>query len=201
MAGFAFRPLAFLLILLLNLAPAAAAERVAVLLTGAGGAVPIDFLVRNRAAFTAAGWRTVVAADATSAHAALVAARRAGAKVAAVAMSRGAVNLAEALAAGGEADAAVFVSGVLQQAMQRLGSPRALPSRVLVVHNPRDACPMTAPADARRFVAWAGGRAELRWIDVAGPADPQPCGPRGAHGYFMRDGAAVAAVTGFLGRL
>lgn len=182
-------------------APAVAAQKTAVLLPGAGGAVPNDFLIRNRAAFEAAGWSTVIATDGGTAAAAANQARQGGGKVVVVAMSKGAVTLAAALNQGARFDGAAIVSGVLGQAMGALGGPGALPPRVLVVHNPKDECHLTTPAQAEQFVAWSGGKARLQWVDVAGPPVPKPCGPLGAHGFYRRDGAAVGAVLRFIGSI
>ena len=43
-----------------------------------------------------------------------------------------------------------------------------------------------------------GGKVSLRWITNSGPPAPNPCGPRGAHGFFVQDGAAVSAIIGFI---
>lgn len=179
------------------MAPAVhAADRIAVLLPGAGGPIPSDFLMRNRSAFERAGFSTVVATDLTTVGSAVADGRRRGARVAVVAMSRGTLLLADALRSGVTPDAAVFVSGSRGVA-GRLGSAQVLP-RTLVVHNPEDACPGTDPASAQALADWAGSRVRLQWIRESGPPVGTPCGPFGAHGYHQRDGAAVSAIVRFI---
>jgi hypothetical protein len=53
-------------------------------------------------------------------------------------------------------------------------------------------------SSARRFAAWSGGRASVRWVNVQGPEVPRVCGPMGAHGFYRQDGGAVAAINGFI---
>ncbi len=175
----------------------AQSNKLAVLMPGAGGAVPIDFLVRNEMRIRAAGIETVVTTSPDQAASLVRAAVEKKRKVVLVGMSRGARDVAQAIQAGAQPTGVVFVSGALNPAKQILGTPAALPA-MLVVHHRRDECDRTSPADAQSFVAWAGGKATLRWIDNNGPPVPNPCGPRGAHGFYLQDGPAVSAIIGFI---
>jgi hypothetical protein len=171
--------------------------KLAVLMPGAGGAVPIDFVVRNAGRIRAAGIETVVTTSPVQAATLVRAAVENKRKVVLVGMSRGARDVAQAIQAGARPTGVVFVSGGLNAAKRILGSPAALPA-TLVVHHRRDECDRTSPADAQSFVAWAGGKATLRWIDNNGPPAPNPCGPRGAHGFYLQDGPAVSAIISFI---
>ena len=188
----------FLAVLLAGPALASAqGSRLAVLMPGAGGAVPIDFLVRNEGRIRAAGIETVVTTSPGQAASLVQASIANKPKVVLVGMSRGARDVAQALRSGARPSGVILVSGALGPAMQILGSPAVLPA-TLLVHHRRDECPRTSPAVAQRFAAWSGGRARLHWIDNTGNAVPNPCGPRGAHGFFIEDGAAVAAIVAFI---
>ena len=171
--------------------------KLAVLMPGAGGAVPIDFLVRNEGRIRAAGIDTVITTSPAQAASLVRAAVEKKRKVFLLGMSRGARDVAQAIQAGARPTGVVFVSGGLNAAKGILGSPAALPA-TLVIHHRRDECDRTRPADAQSFVAWAGGKATLRWIDNKGPPVPNPCGPRGAHGFYLEDGPAVSAILGFI---
>jgi hypothetical protein len=175
----------------------AQASRLAVLMPGAGGAVPIDFLVRNESRIRAAGIETVVTTSPGQAASLVQAAIGNKRKAVLVGMSRGARDVAQALQSGARPSGVILVSGALGPAMEILGSPAALPA-TLLVHHRRDECPRTSPADAQRFAAWSGGKARLHWIDNTGNAAANPCGPRGAHGFFIKDGPAVAAIVEFI---
>jgi len=170
----------------------------AILLPGAGGATPIDFVVRNEARIAAAGVETQVTTSTGTASSLASAARQQGRKVVVVAMSRGVTQAASMLASGVPMNGVVLVSGVgLDDIQGQLGSPAKLPP-TLVVHHQRDACPLTTPESASRFKQWGGGKVALRWITNSGPPVPNPCGPRSAHGFFVQDGAAVSAINGFI---
>lgn len=182
---------------LLSASPALAQGPTAILIPGAGGPVPGDFLMRNIASFQAAGIQTQVATSAGQAAAAARAIARTGGRAVIVGMSRGAPTAAAAAASGAPVAGVVLVSGVYRDAMRALGSPAALP-QALVVHHRRDQCPLTTPAAAQAFVAWTGGRASLAWIDTQGQPDGRPCGPFGAHGFFRNDAPAIGAIIGFI---
>jgi hypothetical protein len=185
------------LILFAPSAASAQGSRLAVLMPGSAGAVPIDFVVRNEARIRAAGIETVVTTSPSQAASLVQAERAKGRKVVLVGMSRGARDVSQALASGARPSGVVFVSGMLNDAMSILGSPAVLPP-TLLVHHRRDECRFTAPEDTQRFAAWAGGKASLRWVDTKGVPHPNPCGARGAHGFFLQDGPAVAAIIGFI---
>ncbi len=199
------RRLGYLLPLLLLAAspPALAqAKRVhLVLVPGAGGASPNDFLIRNIPALEARGFTTSVATSTWAATEAVRSAAAEGRKVVIVGMSAGAPTVAEAIAGGAPAAGAVFVSGILMpnprrpSAQETLGDPRRLPPS-LIVHNAYDECPLTSPEAARAFASWTRGKARLRMLSVAGPPAP-PCGPMGAHAFVGNEGVAIAAIADF----
>ena len=164
---------------------ALAQSKVAILMPGSAGAVPNDFLVRNKDRIGGKGVSTVVTTSSG------------GRKVVLVGMSRGAIDVAAALAAGAKVNGLVIVSGMYREAQARLGSPGLLP-RTLLVHNKYDTCRFTLPEFASQFVAWSGGRASVRWVNVQGPEVPKVCGPMGAHGFYRQDGGAVAAINSFI---
>jgi hypothetical protein len=176
---------------------AAQERRLAVLMPGSGGAVPIDFMVRNEGRIRAAGIETVVTTSPDQAAALTRTTVEQKRKVFLLGMSRGARDVAQAIQSGARPTGVVFVSGALNLAQDILGSPAALPA-TLVIHHRRDECRFTSPEDAQRFVAWASGKATLRWIETKGEPHPNPCGPRGAHGFFLQDGPAVSAIVGFI---
>ena len=179
------------------LASAASAQTAAILIPGAGGPVPIDFLMRNRGAFASAGVQTFVATSPKEAVVVAAKIKAANRRVVMVGMSRGGRMAAGALAMGAKVDGVVFVSTGLDQARQRIGSPSRLPS-TLVVHHRNDGCDRTRPQEVAGFVTWSGGRARVAWIDTQGREAPNPCGPRGAHGFYMQDGPAVRAILSFV---
>jgi hypothetical protein len=188
--------LALALVWLGQIGPASAAN-VAVLMPGSGGAVPNDFLARNEGSFRSAGIRTIMTTSPSSAAQAIAAETSQGRKIVIVGMSKGAIDVASALASGARPSGAVFVSAIHSSVMATLGSPDRLPA-TLVVHHRQDACNRTPPSGASSFVAWAGGRARLQWINTTGQPASNPCGPQGAHGFFRQDGPAVSAITAFI---
>lgn len=177
--------------------PADAQNRVAILMPGAGGPVPGDFLMRNQSKIESAGIRTIVTISPAQAASISQAETAKGSKITLVAMSLGVTHAASALASGAKVNGAVFVSGVYEQARANLGSASRLPT-TLMIHHAADQCHLTSPQIARSFAQWSGGKATIRWINNSGGADPRPCGPRGAHGFFMQDGPAVSAIIGFV---
>jgi len=120
-----------------------------------------------------------------------------GRKVILVGMSRGSIDVANALAAGAQTNGVVLVSGAYSKVQSSLGSSSRLPA-TLIIHHRNDGCRSTPPSAASAFVAWSGGRASVHWINNQGAPAPNPCGPRGAHGFFMQDGAAVSAINSFI---
>lgn len=174
-----------------------AQNKVAILMPGSAGAVPGDFLVRNKDRIGGKGVTTIVTTSPSEAASLSRAESAKGRKVVLVGMSRGAVDVAAALASGARVNGVVIVSGMYREAQSRLGSPALLP-RTLVIHNKYDTCRFTLPEFATAFAGWSGGRASIRWVNVDGPPVPKVCGPFGAHGFYRQDGAAVGAINGFI---
>ena len=175
---------------------AASSKPLAILMPGAGGAVPIDFLVRNRSRFGTAGIKTVVITSPDRAvKTAISESQRT--KVFIVGMSRGALHAASAIAAGAPVSGAVFVSANYKSVISRLGSAQVLPP-TLSVHHAKDQCKYTRPQGAKRFVNWSGGKARLKLVHSTGKAKGNPCGPHGAHGFFLKDAEAVKSIIGFI---
>lgn len=175
------------------------ARPLAILLPGAGGAIPSDVLIRNLERFRAAGFDVTVATSAGEAAAHLSNERSTRRRIVFVSMSRGGNFAARALASGARPDGVVFVSTNLPEIADILGSPTALPS-TLIVHHRRDACPLTPPEAVPGFVNWSGRKARTAWVNNSGAPVPNPCGPFGAHGFFREDGAAMAAILAFVRR-
>lgn len=171
--------------------------KLAILLPGAGGAVSSDFLVRNKSRIGGAGTSVVVTTSSSQAASLSRDASAKGRKVILVGMSRGSIDVANALAAGAKANGVVLVSGAYSKVQSALGSPSKLPA-TLAIHHRSDGCASTPPSGLTSFVSWSGGRVSARWIDNKGSPAPNPCGPRGAHGFYMQDGAAVSAINSFI---
>jgi len=201
----------FFLLGLVLLVPSASAQKggtVAILLPGKVGAVPFEFLMRNRSKIGGAGIETRVTLSPVEAAQIARAEKQKGRKVVFVGFSLGAMRIAKALKAGAPADGVVLVSGVLRKAMSGLGSSAKLPP-TLIVHHRSDPCEATRSADVGAFQQWSGGRARVVWINThprpgSSPAGAKqsllddPCGPYRAHGFFMQDSQAVAAIVGFI---
>ena len=165
---------------------------------GTGAPKPGDFLIRNRKAFELAGFETLVSSTAHKTVEAAKSARANGRKIFLVGISFGVDRSVAALASGAPADGAVFYSGAYLLAQSRLGAPQRLPPTVLV-HHRSDRCPNTLPANAENFRKWSGGRvARIVWIENSGSETAWICGPRGAHGFFMKDREAISAGIAFL---
>ena len=172
-----------------------------ILVPGAGGATPSDFLIRNEKAFASQGLQTKVATSAAAAVAAANAIKESGGKAVLVGMSAGTPTVAQAIAQGAPVAGAVFVAGTLVPGMAQrsvaaaLGDPGKLPPS-LVVHHRQDRCPMTPPSGVSAFVKWSGGKAKATWVD-GGNAGGNPCGPMSAHGFMGQDQVAVTAIAAF----
>lgn len=176
--------------------PALAQKPFAILMPGAGGATPTDFLVRNVARFRRAGIETVVLTDPRRAVQA-AAGQPDDRTVVIVGMSKGALHTAMALKLGIKVDGAVFVSGGGRQALRVLGG-RRITAPMLWVHHVKDACDKTPFAGAQAFAAKVHGRVTLVPMRFSGtPAGPV-CGPRHAHGFYQRDAKPVKAITDFI---
>ena len=184
-----------------------------ILMPGSNGDIQVDRsgeihrmlgnqLVRTRYAYASRGLAVlVVGADVDLAAAV---AYMAGIKrpVTVVATSRGTQRAARGIAAGARPDALVLASGFLADAsgsrenvMNILGSPASLP-RTLVLHHRQDGCRFTGPAGVDPFIAWAGGRARVKWLD-GGLNEGDPCEPGGPHGFAGLDGQVVSQVAAF----
>lgn len=181
----------------LFLTNASHAQTGVILIPGAGGATPIDFVMRNQARISSAGFQTFVATSAQEAASVAQSLKAQGRKAVIVGMSRGGVATAAALAAGAPVNGVVFVSTNYRAIRGQLRSAGQLPP-TLIVHHRRDACGPTTPANVPPFIAWAGSKARVAWFDNSGPEVPNPCGPRGAHGFYMDDSAPVAAIIQFI---
>lgn len=168
-----------------------------ILMPGAGGATPSDFLVRNKGRIGGSAVSVVVTTSPGQAAALSQSASAKGRKVVLVGMSRGSIDVANALASGAKANGVVLVSGAYDNVRSSIGAPSRLPA-TLVIHHRNDECQATPASAVTSFIAWSGGRASTHWIDNQGAPVPNPCGPRGAHGFFMQDGAAVSAINGFI---
>ncbi len=101
-------------------------------------------------------------------------------KVTLVGTSRGTQRAARGIAAGARPARLVLTSGFLSDAsgdrdnaIAILGSPDALPP-TLIVHHRHDECGKTAPEGVAPFLAWAGGRARVVWLD-GGVSEGPPC--------------------------
>jgi hypothetical protein len=119
--------------------------------------------------------------------------------------SRGTQRIARGLAAGARPDRVVLTSGFLSDAsgssdnvISILGSPAALPP-TLVVHHRRDGCRMTNPEGVAPFLAWAGSKTRVTWVD-GGSDSGDPCQAGGHHGFTGVEGAMVSAAAGFAAR-
>lgn len=69
----------------------------------------------------------------------------------------------------------------------------------LGIHHRRGNCRRTHIEQVPGFMAWAGSRARLIWID-GGHNKGNPCGNRAYHGFVGRDGAVISAIIGFVGK-
>jgi hypothetical protein len=114
-----------------------------------------------------------------------------------VGMSRGGSMAAKVVASGVPLAGVVFVSAPLQRAVSSIGSPGKLPV-TLVVHHRRDGCKNTRPSGVSYFRKWGGSKVRVRWINTKGSDARNPCGPRGAHGFYMQDGPAISAIIEFI---
>lgn len=170
-----------------------------VLIPGAGGVHPRDFLVLTQNTFQSAGFTTEMATNAGQAAAMVAAYKARGMRVTLVGMSAGARMAAQALAAGARPDGVVFVAGPLLGPIREvIGDPSTLP-RTLVVHHREDACRLTPAEDVPEFVRWTRGRARVAWVTGGGGSGP-PCLPGTAHTFSGREGVAANAIMRFARR-
>ena len=189
-----------LLAVSVSLAPGALAQQgktLAILMPGAGGAVSTDFLIRNRGRISGAGLDTQVATSAEQAASIARTEAAKGRKVVVVGMSQGGNKAGQVVAAGAPLAGVVFVSAPLRLVAGAIGAPAKMPA-ALVVHHRQDGCQRTLPEGVGYFQKWGGGKVSVRWINTTGKEAPNPCGPRGAHGFYMQDGQAVSAIIEFV---
>jgi subtilisin family serine protease len=176
---------------------AAAQSRAAILMPDSAEAGSSDFLARTKKRI---GSGSTSAVTTTSPEEAVAIARNEtakGRKVIPIGFGRGTIDVARALAAGAQVNGVVLVSGAYDEVRSQLGSPALLP-RTLAIHHRADACDLSPPSAVPSFVKWADGKVAVQWLNNRGPPAPDPCASRSAHGFFMRDGSAVAAINGFI---
>lgn len=173
-----------------------------VLIPGAGGVHPQDFLVISQPIFRAAGLETEMTTSASQAASLVADFKSKGYRVTLVGMSLGAVTAAQAVAGGARPDAVVFAAGGLLppgtpngSVVETLGNPASLP-RTLVLHHRNDACHLTPPQAVPDFVRWSRGKARTAWISGGGGSGP-PCRPNSPHTFTGRTEAAAAAIVNF----
>jgi hypothetical protein len=161
-------------------------------------------LVRTRQAYAARGFAVLVPEGNVDLAAAVQMMAQYG-KVTLVGTSRGTLRIANGLAAGARPNRVVLTSGFLsdesggRENVERiLGSPAALPA-TLIVHHRHDECSKTSPAGVEPFIAWAGGKARVVWLD-GGVSEGDPCEAMAHHGFNGIDGQVVAAVSAFAAR-
>ena len=180
-------------------APSAAAL---VLIPGAGGASPRDFLVLSTTYFEAAGLNTVMTTSPSEASRLVADLQSRGFRVTLVGMSLGAVTAAQVVASGSRPNRIVFAAGGLLppgtpngSVVGTLGDPSRLPP-TLVLHHRDDACPMTSPSVVEDFVRWSRGRARVAWV-TGGGGIGSPCRPNTPHTFTGRENVAAAAIIQF----
>lgn len=173
-----------------------------VLIPGAGGASPRDFLVLSTGYFQSAGLSVAMTTSATEAGRLVSEMQSRGMRVTLVGMSLGAVTAAQVVASGGRPDRLVFAAGGLLppgtpngSVIETLANAALLPP-TLVVHHRQDACVMTPPKAVGEFVRWSRGRARVAWISGGDGFGP-PCRPGTPHTFSGREDAAAAAIVRF----
>lgn len=187
--------------------PAGKARAGLVLLTGGDGYVGIgadgsvarngNWIVRTRAAYLRNGIASITLDGGADPAKAVEYMRGIAPRVIVVAMSRGALKVADTLAA--RPDGIVFASSILDGARGMIGDPSRLPP-TLIIHHKQDSCRLTLPESAVAFQQWTGGKARLVWID-GGSSTGDPCQARAYHGFIGREGQVVSAITSFAGSL
>lgn len=199
------RLMSALTVLLTLLVMPAWAQRQAVtlvLMPGAGGASPGDFLVRNIPAFQAAGLSTLVTTSPSEAVSLIANAKAQGGRVVLVGMSLGSGQVGQAIASGARPDKLVIAAGGLMppgtssgSVAGNVGNPALLPP-TLIVHHRNDQCMLTPPEGVAAFQRWAGGRVRVAWISGGG-GPGLPCRLRSFHAFEGTDRAAAGAIIGF----
>ena len=165
---------------------------------------PGNQLVRTREAYAARGFAVLVPDSGVNVAAAVEFMHKYG-KVTLVGTSRGTQRAARGIASGAKPDRLVLTSGFLTNAsgdadnvQYIVGSPSALPP-TLIVHHRQDGCRKTLPAGVDPFIAWAGGKAKVTWLD-GGTTEGDLCGAFAHHGFNGIDGQVVGVVAGFAAR-
>ncbi len=168
----------------------------AILVPGAGGNVPADFLVRNKSKIRNAGISLSVT---TSTSKAITLSKQHSAKfdVFIIGMSRGGLQVADALLGGAKVKGAVFVSAGYARIIPKLGSANILPA-TLSVHHVDDQCKMTRFRPAKKFAKWAAGKVKLVAFNNTGSSSGSPCGPKSAHGFYRKDTPPIEAIIQFI---
>ena len=184
------------------LARSAAQPVALVLIPGAGGIHPRDFLVASQPIFQSAGLQTALTTSAGQAASLIAQYKAQGMRVVLVGMSLGAVTAAQAVASGAQPDGVVFAAGGLLppgtpngSVVETLGDPSRLP-RTLVLHHRGDQCVLTPPEAVPEFIRWSRGRARVAWITGGGGFGP-PCRPNTPHTFEGRTQAAAGAIVQF----
>ena len=172
---------------------------------GPGGAIRRmhnNELVRTREAYRARGLAVLVVDADVNLAAAVDYMRKVKSPVTVIGTSRGTLRAARGIAAGARPDALVLTAGFLTDASGSrenvaniLGSPARLPP-TLVIHHRQDGCRFTQPAGVAPFIAWAGGRARVVWLD-GGANEGNPCKARAHHGFAGLDGKVVSLAAEF----
>jgi hypothetical protein len=165
---------------------------------------PGNQLVRTREAYAARGFAVLVPDCCVDVAAAVDYMGKYG-KVTLVGTSRGTQRAAHGIAAGARPARLVLTSGFLSDAsgdpdnvIAIVGSPAALPP-TLIVHHRHDECGKTSPQGVAPFIAWAGGRARIVWLD-GGVNEGDACEARAYHGFNGVDGEVVGVVSAFAAR-
>ncbi|WP_306225105.1 alpha/beta hydrolase [Bosea beijingensis] len=187
--------------------PAGKARAGLVLLTGGDGNIGVgadgsvarsgNWIVRTRGAYARNGIASITLDAGANPAKAVEYMRGIAPRVIVVAMSRGALKVADTLAA--RPDGVVFASSILDGARGMIGDPARLPP-TLIIHHKQDSCRLTLPESAVTFQQWTGGKARLIWID-GGSSTGDPCQARAYHGFIGREGQVVSAITSFAGSL
>ena len=190
-----------------------AAKASVILMPGSNGDIQVDEtgqirrmlgnqLVRTRYAYASRGLAVLVVDADVNLAAAVDYMAKIKRPVTVIATSRGTQRAAHGIAAGARPDALVLASGFLSAGSggydnvdSILGSPALLP-RTLVIHHRQDGCRFTQPTGVDPFIAWAGGKARVKWLD-GGQNEGDPCQAQAHHGFNGLDAQVVSLAAGF----
>jgi len=170
---------------------------------GAIGQLGNNQLVRTRAAYAAKGLAVLVVDADVDLKQAVDYMAKIKRPVMVIGTSRGTLRAAQGIAAGARPDALVLTAGFLTAASGKptenvaviLGSSAKLP-KTLVIHHRKDGCKFTRPAGVVPFIAWAGGKARVIWLD-GGRTKGNPCQAKSYHGFLGLDGKVVELAAAF----